>query len=124
MRYIVVFMDKSAKHVTEEQAQAFRAAMKSRGTVDFRNGTYAGSMITKVIPISTFESEEREKAKLEGKFRCKYGFLHSAKNDCGCKDAGFQKILSPEEEILALEESKYASLPSPSTNGNLLAMPE
>src|SRR3954453_20646071 len=104
MRYIVIFSDRTSKRVTQEQADVFRQAMRSRAPVDFKGATYAGYSIVSIKPIHAHEQELREEATDAGLYRCRYGRTHTSKADCACRDAGFRKVLEAEEERSLLEE--------------------
>lgn len=106
MRYIVIFSDKMTKHVSPKAAEIFRQAMKTKGPVDFKGATYAGYSVLRVLPIHQYERDLRESAANQGVYRCPYGYNHPDRSDCGCRDAGFTRVLSQDEEHLLIENNQ------------------
>ena len=100
MRYVVLFSDRTSRRVNEQQAQAFRNAMKSRGTVDFRGSTYAGYSIVAVKTLSGFYQDKREEIEARGAYFCVYGREHQNRLDCGCKDAKLERLITQEELLM------------------------
>lgn len=114
MRYVVSFYNKTSIRVDEKTAPAFVQAMKTKDTVLYKSQAFAGASIQLVRPAYKVEAETREEAKGRGEFRCKYGYTHPNRSECGCKDANFPRVLDEQEEVLLKEYCKELSPQLPS----------
>ncbi len=100
MRYVVSFYHGKSLRVDEKTAPAFVQAMKTKEPVLYKGQAFAGASIQLVRPAYQVEADERQNAMSHNEFRCKYGYTHPNRSECGCKDARFNKILDDEEELL------------------------
>jgi len=101
MRYVISFFDRSTKRVPQEDVPQFMAAMNNSGNVLCRGQMYSGKSISSIQSIIGYYKDRVSDANESGKFFCKYGYLHPARGECSCKDAGKERMLN-EEEMTAL----------------------
>jgi hypothetical protein len=99
MRYVVQFFDRTSKRVDMLAAKQFMQAHNSGNPVFFKGNTYSGKSISSIRTIFGFYQDRAEQASSNGKFFCKYGHEHAFRLDCGCKDANFKKMFTPEELV-------------------------
>ena len=100
MRYVVIFFDRTTKRVSESIAKAFMKAQMTGDPVLHRGNTYSGKTIASVRTLLGFYQDKVREAGENNQYFCKYGYMHDSRIDCGCRDAGFDKILTAEELVL------------------------
>lgn len=112
MRYVVSFSDRSSRRVDEHTAKVFMQAMAAKQPVTYKGCMYAHYSILSVKPIHSYYQDRRDQIEDDGKFLCKYGRVHESRDDCGCKDAGFELALTDDEKLLlkASEQKERAKL--------------
>jgi hypothetical protein len=90
------------------------AAMHDGGNILYRGQMYSGKTISSIRTIFGYYQDKIDQAAADGQYFCKYGHMHNSRIDCGCKDARFEKMLTPEELAILPEwteqkEIDYAS---------------
>lgn len=122
MRYVITFSDRTTKRVSLEAAKIFMQAMRTGEPIFYKGNMYSGRFITSVRTIFGWLQDKRIEAEEQGHYFCRYGKNHNSRLDCACKDAGFEKLITVEEEKLMLEESEKQETKI-CADSNLISLP-